>query len=73
MADPQHTGESSVPPDVLKATQDLWERNRLRCGWFLRADLVPETRDDLLRCLRLMARHGDRATFVLSRKLQKCL
>ena len=60
-------------PDVRKATQALWERNRLRCGWFLRDDLIPETRDELTRCLRLMVRHGDLATFVLARRLQKCL
>lgn len=73
MTDSPQTSGATVPADVLKAIQELWERNRLRCGWFLRADLVPETRDDLVRCLRLMERHGDRATFVLARKLQRCL
>jgi hypothetical protein len=73
MDDSSHTRPESAQADVRKETQALWERNRLRCGWFLRDDLVPETRDDLARCLRLMARHGDRATFVLARKLQKCL
>jgi hypothetical protein len=73
MTDSTHTGRTAVPADVRRKTQALWERNRLRCGWFLRDNLVPETRDDLARCLRLLARHGDRATFVLARKLQKCL
>jgi hypothetical protein len=73
MTDSTHTGRTAVPADVRKETQALWERNRLRCGWFLRDNLVPETRDDLARCLRLLARHGDRATFVLARKLQRCL
>ena len=73
MANSSQTSPDAAPLEVLKETQALWERNRLRCGWFLREDLVPETRDDLARCLQLMVRHGDRATFVLARKLQKCL
>ncbi len=73
MTDVSHTSLAPVPADVRKETQALWERNRLQCGWFLRADMVPETREDLARCLRLLARHGDRTTFVRARKLQKCL
>jgi hypothetical protein len=67
------TGRTFAPADVLKETQALWKQNRLRCGWFLRDDMVPEKHDDLARCLRLLARHGDRATFILARKLQRCL
>ncbi len=59
--------------DAVKQAQALWERNRLACGWFVRDDLVPETPDELVRCLRLMIRHGDRATFVQARKLLRCL
>jgi len=66
-------GRTATAVGVRKETQALWERNRLRCGWFVRSDFVPETRDDLLRCLHLMAQHGDRNTFVLARKLEKCL
>jgi len=73
MTDSSHAGRTSTAGGVRKETQALWERNRLRCGWFLRSDFVPETRDDLLRCLHLLARHGDRTTFVLARKLEKCL
>ena len=59
--------------DVRKETLALWERNRLRCGWFLRDDFSPRTEDDLRLCLNMLARHGDRATYVLARKLMKCL
>ncbi len=62
-----------VPEEVRKETQALWKQNQLRCGWFIREDLVPETHEDLVRCLQLLARHGDRATFVMARKLQRCL
>ena len=73
MTDPNEPRAEYAPADVRRTIQTLWQRNRLCCGWFLRDDLIPETRDDLARCLRLMVRHGDRATFVLARKLQKCL
>ncbi len=59
--------------EVRKETTALWERNRLRCGWFLRDDFVPRTHDELRRCLNALTRHGDRATYVLARKLLKCL
>jgi len=64
---------SAVPTEVKQRTLALWENNRLQCGWFVRQDFVPRTRADFARCLNLMARHGDRATYVLSRRLMKCL
>lgn len=73
MTDSFDNNQNALLADVQRETQALWERNRLRCGWFLRDDLVPETPEDVLRCLRLLVLHGDRATFVRARKLQKCL
>ncbi|HCM25744.1 MAG: hypothetical protein A2Z99_08675 [Treponema sp. GWB1_62_6] len=52
---------------------DLWKENRLRCGWFIRDDYMPETLDDFSRCLTILAKHGDRKTYILARKLMKCL
>jgi len=63
----------TVPFDVGDQIVELWDRNRLQCGWFLRSDFVPRTRSDFRRCLELLTKHGDRATYVLSRKLLKCL
>ncbi len=63
----------AVPPYVREQTLTLWARNRLQCGWFMSADFVPHSRDDFRRCLDLLAKHGDRATYVLSRSLMKCL
>jgi hypothetical protein len=63
----------TVPLNVRDQILALWERNRLQCGWFVRPDHVPETRADFRRCLELLGKHGDRATYVLSRKLLKCL
>ena len=73
MTSSSSTGRTFLPADILLETQALWKQNRLRCGWFLRDDLIPENPDDLARCLRLLARHGDRATFIRARKLQRCL
>jgi hypothetical protein len=64
---------NTIPIDVRQQVLALWENNRLQCGWFLRDNFVPDTRDELYRCLTLLAKHGDRATYVLARKLLKCL
>lgn len=63
----------TVPLDVRDQILALWDRNRLQCGWFVRRGFIPQTRADFRRCLDLLAKHGDRATYVLSRKLLKCL
>jgi len=63
----------TIPLDVRQQTLALWEVNRLRCGWFVRDGFMPKTRGDFRRCLALLAKHGDRATYVLSRRLVKCL
>jgi hypothetical protein len=52
---------------------ELWSKNRLFCGWFLRPDFVARPDSDLIRCAKLRAKHGDRQTYVTIRKLMKCL
>ncbi len=73
MSDTVHTHSMPASADVQKETLALWERNRLQCGWFLRNDFMPRTRDEFARCLNMLAQHGDRATYVLARKLMRCL
>jgi hypothetical protein len=63
----------AIPVDVREQALALWERNRLQCGWFMRENFMPETRDEFRRCLNLIAKQGDRANYVLARKLIKCL
>ena len=53
--------------------RELWERNHLFCGWFLRPDFTPRTDDDFVLCAKLLEKHGDRQTYVAVRKLKKCL
>jgi hypothetical protein len=62
-----------IPGDTVEQVRRLWEANRLRCGWFLKEGFIPQTRDEALRCLTLLLKHGDRATYVLARKLLQCL
>jgi hypothetical protein len=62
-----------IPSAIMEQASALWEANRLQCGWFLKADFVPQTRDDFLRCLALLAKHGNRETYIRARKLLKCL
>jgi len=59
--------------DIREQVLALWERNRLQCGWFIRDNFMPETRDEFRSCLDMLAKQGDRATYVLARKLIKCL
>lgn len=73
MSNTVHTCPTPAPADARKETLALWDRNRLRCGWFLRDDFTPRSRDEFVRCLGLLAQHGDRATYVLARKLLRCL
>ena len=68
-----HACPAPSPADARRETLALWDRNRLRCGWFLRDDFTPHTRDEFARCLNMLAQHGDRATYVLARKLMRCL
>lgn len=46
---------------------------RTRCLWFLRADLYPETREEALRVLRQIERHGDREAFVRAGRIRRWL
>lgn len=66
--------KTSPPPAIVKQqVQQLWKQNQSQCAWFMRGDFVPETKDDLLRCLQKLALNGDRTTYVKARKLIKCL
>jgi len=69
---PDKSGRGTQP-DPRGAARMLWERNRLCCGWYVRSDFTPETDEEILFCLRLLARHGDRGTYIEARRMMKCL
>ena len=60
MADPikQEAG-ASMDAEVRRLVDDY----RSRCLWFLRPDYYPVTAEEILRVLRQIEDHGDRAAF----------
>lgn len=46
---------------------------RTRCLWFLRDDLYPETREEALRVLQQIERHGDREAFIRAGRIRRWL
>jgi hypothetical protein len=48
---------------AAEALNDLIDAYRARCLWFLRPDYYPATREERLRVLELIQRHGDREAF----------
>jgi hypothetical protein len=57
--------------EVTAKVRELWEKNRLGCGWFVRVDFSPQSVSECLMCLRLMQKHGDRDTFVASKGMEQ--
>ena len=64
---------ADVPPSVREQIESLWEKGKAQCAWFIRPDYQPKTKADLLHCLGLLMRHGNRETYVMARRLKKCL
>lgn len=61
--------ESSIGP----AVDDLVDRYRDRCLWFLRRDYRPQTRQARLQALESIQRHGDREAFIRAGELREWL
>lgn len=51
----------------------LVDEYRTRCLWFLRPDLYPEDREQALRVLRHIERHGDRDGFIRAARIKRWL
>jgi hypothetical protein len=52
-----------VPPEAAQALRALVDEYRDRCLWYLRRDYYPATRDEAVRVLDAIARHGGRDAF----------
>ncbi|TVQ25387.1 MAG: hypothetical protein EA383_08510 [Spirochaetaceae bacterium] len=52
---------------------DLVNRYRDRCLWFLRSDYLPETRQEAEAVLDLIERYGDRDAFFAVREARQWL
>ena len=59
--------------DIERAVNDLVDRYRDRCLWFLRRDYRPTTRQARLRALESIQRHGDREAFTRAAELREWL
>ncbi len=62
----EHMTESSLPSiEAIQPELDhLVDEYRTRCLWFLRPDFYPRTNAEILRTLRQIEAHGDRAAFL---------
>ena len=67
-------GDPDAPlSDTMVRIRALWEANRATCGWFVRGDFMPATPAEGALCLGWVKMHGDRDSYVMARKLEKCL
>jgi hypothetical protein len=67
------TAPAPLDPPLEAELRTLVDEYRTRCLWFLRPDYYPETREQALRVLRQIERHGDREAFVRAGKLRRWL
>lgn len=51
----------------------LVDEQRTRCLWFLREDFYPESREEAVRVLRQIERHGDREAYVRAARMRRWL
>jgi hypothetical protein len=58
---------------AAEAVQRMVDEYRIRCLWFLRPDYYPVTRQERLRVLGYIERHGDREAFRWAATLRRWL
>ena len=58
---------------VMAEVRDLVDEYRASCLWYLRRDFQPATREEALRVLDAIARHGDVAAFRRAERLRAWL
>jgi hypothetical protein len=59
--------------DVSAEIEDLIDKYRDRCLWFLRPDYLPHSDDEILRVLDFIERYGDRVAFERAQRLRQWL
>ena len=67
------TGRKSERMRAMREIRALWIRHRDRCAWSVRRDFEPRTRAEALFCLSCLEKQGDRALWIRSKELGKCL
>ncbi len=71
--DPAADAPEAPLSEAMAQIRALWEANRATCGWFVRGDFMPATPAEGALCLGWVKMHGDRDSYVMARKLEKCL
>ena len=64
-------GMNSVELPGSEVIRQLVDEYRGRCLWFLRADYYPETKEEVLRVLASIQRHGDVDAFRRAGELKR--
>lgn len=59
--------------EIHRRVDDLVERYRQRCLWFLRPDYVPDSDEARLRLLDQIQRNGDREAFIRAGEVKEWL
>ena len=63
----------SMKAEIMTEIEDLVEKYRDQCLWFLRQDFIPRSHEEILRVLDLIERYGDRAGFERAQKVRRWL
>ncbi|MEI7902860.1 MAG: hypothetical protein WCK89_21650 [bacterium] len=59
--------------DGQNKVAELIEEYRDRCLWFMRADYMPSTPEEVRRVLDLIVRYGDRESYRRAEEIKACL
>jgi len=60
-------------PEIAETVRRLIDDYRDRCLWFLRRDYYPEGREEILRTLGYIERHGDRRGYRRAAEVRRWL
>lgn len=64
---------NAPPADIMQAVRRLVDEYRDRCLWFLRSDYYPVGREEVLRTLAYIERHGDQQGFRQAAEIKQWL
>lgn len=60
-------------PEIMSSVRQLVDEYRDRCLWFLRPDYYPADREEVLRTLTYIERHGDRDGYQRAAEIRRWL
>jgi len=66
-------GRQAMKAEAMAEIENLIEKYRDQCLWFLRQDFIPHSTEEMLHVLDLIERYGDRAGFERAQRLKQWL